>query len=428
MKKNLRVNTAIFDMVHTTPEAVDAYDEIKVNCALCLTSTRSKQLLATKTFGVNTAQLVDVGDDENLKVMSFNGFKVLSANTEPPKEPTIVVVNGGLVIEDCDKKSFDQFKGLYINGVAFHPKSLDTSNFMVNGGMIPYPDGATLLFQGLKLNNSFLRSAVQGSTYFVQGFPSNLNDLNHDSTGKAQQLLKETGIVAVEPLDLELLTNKNIRFDTRWLTVSEDNAEHLLPFVEGYVGVTIIPSGFKIMQGGKLDRLAIRRFGTRIYVDGDLQIHADEADALTAVEQLQVSGKVIVADSLADAFFAKCTQYEDVTVYQGEWIEHVGSDALVDREALEQSEEGTTFHFIDANVEISTDTPVGLLSEKLHRIILRDSSLTLGLGQHKVLNKKIDNHKSDIIIREHIQEVVPKQEPETKAYTETYINTAYFKL
>jgi len=428
MNKHLRVNSAVFDMVSATPEAIDAYDEIKINCALCLTSTRSKKLLATKRFGVNAAQLVDVGDDENVKVMSFNGFKVLSANMEPPKEPTIVVVNGGLVIEDCDKKSFDQFKGLYINGVAFHPKSLDTSNFMVNGGMIPYPDGATLLFQGLKLNNTFLKSAVQGSIYSVQGIPSNMDDLGRDITGKAQQLLKETGIVAVEPLDLELLANKNIRFDTRWLTVSEDNAEHLMPFVEGYVGVTIIPAGFTIMQGGQLDRLAVRRFGTRIYVDGDLQIHAEEADALTAVEQLQVSGKVVVADSLADAFFAKCTQYGDVTVYQGEWIAHVGSDALVDSELLEQFEEGATYHFIDANVEISVDTSVELLSEKLHRIILQDSSLTLGLGQHKALNKKIDNYKSDIIIREHIQQDEPKPEPETKAYTETYINTAYYKL
>jgi hypothetical protein len=428
MEKHLRVNTSIFDMISAAPESVDAYDEIKVNCSICLTTSRTRQLLARGTFGVNTSLLVDVGDDENVKVMTFNGLKALNTKVTAPKEPTIVVVNGALLVEDSDKKAFDQFKGIYVNGVVFHPKSLDTSNFMVNGAMIPYPDGAILMFQGLKLTDAFLKSAPHGSTYFVMGIPPNMGKDNNDLLGKGQVLLKENGIMAVNPLDLELLKNKNIRFDTCWVTVSEDNAEQLLPLVEGYIGMTIIPSGLKIMQGGKLDRLAIRRFGTRIYVDGDLQIHASEADAIEAVEQLEVSGRVIVADSLADAFLVKCKQYEDLTVYQGEWIEHVGSKMLLDREMLEASEEGATFRFEDADAEIAMDVPVELLLEKLHGIILQDSSLTLGLSQQKALIKKIENHDSDLIIREDIQQAEPKQEPETKTYTETRINTSYYKL
>jgi len=428
MDKRLRVNTAIFDMIATAPETVAEYAEIKVNCALCLTTPRTRQLMASSSFGVNTAQLVDVGDDEKVKIMNFNGFKTLRADAEPPKEPTIVVVNGGLVIEDCDKKSFDQFKGVYVNGVAIHPKSLDTSNFVVNGGMIPYPDGATLLFQGLQLTDAFLKSSPQGTTYFVQGIPSNLNELGGDFAGKAQQALKETGIKAVEPLDPELLKNKNVRFHTNWLTVSEENAEHLLPYVGGYLGVTLIPAGFKIMPGGTLDRLTVRRFGARLYVDGDLYIHEEEADAFASVEGLIVTGKVVVADSLADAFFAKCTQYEDVTAYLGEWIEQDGSDTLVDRESLEALGEGATFRFVGADAEIAEDVPAELLAEKIHQVILQDSSLKLGLAQQKALHKKIDNRGGDVLVRERIPQVEPQPQPETKSYEETRINTAYFKL
>jgi len=221
--------------------------------------------------------MVDVGDDENIRVKTFNGVEVLNTKVTAPKEPTIVVANGALIVEDSDKKTFDQFKGIYVNGVVVHPKSLDTSNFVVNGAMIPYPDGAILLFQGLKLTDAFLKSASQGSTYCVLGIPSNMGNKGNDLMGKSQIVLRESGIMAVDPLDLELLKNKNVRFDTSWVTVSEDNAEQLLPLVEGYIGMTLIPSGYKIMRGGILDSLAIRRFGVRIYVDGDLQIHAGEA-------------------------------------------------------------------------------------------------------------------------------------------------------
>ncbi len=277
MEKHLKVNTTIFDMISTTPELVNTYDVIKVNCTICLTTSRTRELLAGKKFGVNTTQMVDVGDDENIRVKTFNGVEVLNTKVTAPKEPTIVVANGALIVEDSDKKTFDQFKGIYVNGVVVHPKSLDTSNFVVNGAMIPYPDGAILLFQGLKLTDAFLKSASQGSTYCVLGIPSNMGNKGNDLMGKSQIVLRESGIMAVDPLDLELLKNKNVRFDTSWVTVSEDNAEQLLPLVEGYIGMTLIPSGYKIMRGGILDSLAIRRFGVRIYVDGDLQIHAGEA-------------------------------------------------------------------------------------------------------------------------------------------------------
>lgn len=428
MEKQLKVNATIFDMISTTPELVNAYNEVKVNCTICLTTSRTRELLARRKFGVNATLLVDVGDNENIRVKTFNGVEVLNTKVTAPKEPTIVVANGALIVEDSDKKTFDQFKGIYVNGVVVHPKSLDTSNFVINGAMIPYPDGAILLFQGLNLTNAFLKSASQGSTYCVLGIPSNMGNFGKDLMGKSQIAFKESGIMAIDPLDFDLLKNKNIQFDTCWVTVSEGNAEQLLPLVEGYIGMTIIPSGFKMMRGGMLDRLAIRRFGVRIYVDGDLQIHAGEADALAAVEQLQVNGRVIVADSLADTFFSKCSEYGDLTVYKGEWIENVGSEILLDREMLEASEEGATFRFEECNVEIAIDIPIELLSKKLHRIILQESSLTLGLSQHKALLKKIENHNSDLMIREHIEQAEPKQEPETKTITETRINTTYYKL
>ncbi|QHW33554.1 hypothetical protein GZH47_23995 [Paenibacillus rhizovicinus] len=430
MEKHLTVNTTIFDMISTTPEIINAYDEIRVNCTICLTTSRTRELLAGTKFAVNTTQLVDVGTEEPIRVMTYNGLEVLNAKVTAPTEPTIVVANGALIIEDSDKKTFDQYKGIYVNGFVLHPRTLDTSNFVINGTMIPYPDGAVLLFQGLKLTNAFLKSASQGSVYFVLGIPSNMDNFGNELLGKSQVMLKEAGITAVDPLDLEVLSNKNIRFDTCWVTVSEENAEQLLPLIEGYIGMTIIPSGFKFMRGGVLDSLAIRRFGNRIYVDGDLQIHAGEADALAAIEQLQVNGSVLVADSLADAFFAKCSHYGELSVYKGEWIEHVGSEVLLDREMLETLVDGATFRFEQSIVEVAIDIPVELLSKHLHGILLQDSSLTLGLDQHKALHKKIENHNSDLMIREHSQQPKPQQETATKSETiaETRINTTYYKL
>lgn len=430
MEKHLKVNTAILDMVSTKPENIEAYDKIKINCAMCLTSANTRRLLSQGNIGVNTSQVIDIGEDENVKVMAINGLKIITAKVTAPEEPTVLVVNGGLVIEDSDKKKLDQYKGVYVNGAVILPKSFDTSNFLVNGAFITYPDGAILIYQGLELTNAFIKSAIPGATYFVQGIPENLNGITGQISSGAGKVLKEIGLKLTEPIDFELLKSKNIRFETPWITAIEENAEQLMQVVSGNIGSTIIPAGHKLMKGGRLDMMAIRRFGKKIYVDGSLEISDEDADALEAAESLYVEGSVTVADCLADIFFKKCAKYGDLIVYKGEWVDITASEYTIDVELLEEMDKGATFNAAGSSIEISDDAGYELLSEKINEIILKNSTLIMNQKQQKALRRKIKNKDSNIIIRELevAQEPVQEMEPAPQNFVETKVNCSYYKL
>jgi hypothetical protein len=430
MEKHLNVNTSIVDMSSTNAKDIEGYDQIRINCSMCITTAKTRQLLSQGRININTSLVIEAGDDENLKVMVTNGVKSMNAKVSTPSEPTILAINGGLVIEDCDKKKLDQYKGVYVNGVVFHPMSFDTSNFSINGALIPYPDGAILIFQGLELTNSFIKSAIPGATYFVQGIPSNLDNIMGKLADDSHNMLENMGLKAVEPIDLQLLKSKNIHFETGWVTTIEENAEELMKIVSGYIGNTIIPTGYKIMEGGRLDMMAIRRFGNHIYVRGDLEICAEDADALAALEQLYVTGSVRIADSVADDFFGKCSKYGKLTVYKGEWIDISCTECKIRAELLEDMDNGVTFNFLDSNVEILSDVSAELLLEKVHGISLSDSTLTISVKQQKALSKKVHNEDSTIIIREYEdnQKPEPDPEPQKPNVAETRINCSYYKL
>lgn len=426
-EKHLRVNTGIMDLTSTTPETIAAYDKIKINCGLCLVTAKTKQLLSQSLFAVNTGSIFEVETDEGIKVQTINGFKKISADFPEPEEPTVLVINGAMIIEDSHKKKLDQYKAIVLNGATLHPKSFDTSNFHVNGALIPYPDGATLILQRLELTNSFIKSAIPGTTYFVQGIPADLKGLNDIGTGNMDALLMSTGLRAIEPLDLEALKNRNIRFYTNWVTTLEENAEQLMQMVDGYIGTTIIPAGYRVMPGGS-DMIAIRGFGKRVYVEGDLEINAKDAGALSAIEQLQVMGHVRLAESAADIFFEKCSKYGDLTVYQGEWVNLNNTDYTISKESLEEMEEGATFNFKNSTIQISPDVPAKLLSAKIYNIFLNNSDLTISLHQQNTIQKLSNSKNSEIHIREIEATKQPEPEPQQQDFIETKINTACYKL
>lgn len=428
MNKRLRVNTGIMDMISTKPEAIEAYDEIRINCGLCLTTAKTRQLLAQGKISINTANIYDVGVADEVESVVIAGVKKVTAKFSAPEKPTVLIINGALIIEDSDKKNLDQYVKVVINGVVLHPMSFDTSNFDLNGALIPYPDGATLILQELELTNSFIKSAVPGTTYFVQGIPSNISGIGKGMAKGAASVLKNTGIRAVEPLDLEALKSKNIRFYTGWVTALEENAEQLMKMVDGCLGNTVIPSGYSIMQGGRLDKLALRRFGKRIYVDGDLEIREEDAEVLAAVEHLVVEGKVRLADSIADIFFEKCTKYGKLTVYQGEWMDISRTEYTLNKELLEESEKGITFNIVDSSVEIAPDVTAELLLEKIHEIFLHHSTLTISLSQQNALRKLVRNNEGNITIREYESKKQSEPAPVKKDYIETKINSSYYKL
>ncbi len=428
MEKHLLVNTGVMDMVSTKLDAIQAYDYIRINCAFCLTTAKTRHLLSQGKIVINTSSVYDVGNDDNVEIVTVNGLKKIDAEFEASGKTTVLVVNGTLIIEDSSKRKLDQYKNVIIYGVALHPKSFDTSNFLVNGALIPYPDGATLILQELELTDTFIRASTPGTTYYVHGIPSNINEFVHDPEQGMSDVVKKTGLRATEKLDLALLKSKNIRFYTGWVTTLEENAEQLMRLVDGYIGSTIIPTGYKIMKSGRLNKMAVHRFGKRIYVEGNLEIHYEDADALISLEQLIVTGEVILAESVVEIFFEKCIKYNGLSEYKGEWLTISDTEFSINKEFLEGLENGGTFNITSSDVQINKDVSAELLSNKIHEIFLNESTLTISLNQQNALRKLIRNNDGNVCIREYECSKQPEPVPVKHDLSETRINCKYYKL
>jgi hypothetical protein len=331
-----------------------------------------------------------------------------------------------LFIEEGESKSLGQYKAVLLNGVVLHPASFDTSNITLNGANLAYPDGAIVMLQKLELDNAFINSAVPGATYFVLGVSEDMMSNGELDGEMAAAMMKNIGVSAVEPLDLDLLKSKGIRFNTPWITVSEENAQVLMTMVEGNYGSTIIPAGYKPMEKGRLDSIAVRRFGKRIFVKGDLEITPEDSNALSQVESLIILGSVRISEKLLDAFLSKCDKFGNLMVYEGEYIAVNGEEYTISQELMEDLEEGATFSFKDSMVQIPAEVPSELIQEKIHKIYLRSSTLTISLHQQKALRKLVESKEGNLSIRENAKE--PEPQVEDPNVVKTRINCSYYVL
>ena len=425
MEKHLIINAATVNMLRAKPETLKEYDLVNINCSVCITNPESRQLLAQGKININTAKVINLDVKDDIQVVKLNGLEKMKGAAALDREPALLVCNGALFIEEGEAKSLGQYKAVLLNGVVLHPASFDTSNITLNGANLAYPDGAIVMLQKLELDNAFINSAVSGATYYVLGVTEDVMK-SGGMNGDMAAMMKNIGISAVEPLDLDLLKSKGIRFNTPWITVAEENAQVLLPLVEGNYGSTIIPAGYKLMEKGRLDFIAVRRFGKRIFVKGDLEITNEDGNALSQVESLVVLGNVRISEKLLDAFLSKCDKFGNLMAYKGEYIAVNGEEYTMSSELLEDLEEGATFSFTDSMVQIPAEVSSELIRQKIHKICLHSSALTISLHQQMALRKLVENKEGNLSVRENAKE--PEPQVEDPNVVKTRINCSYYVL
>ena len=86
----------------------------------------------------------------------------------------------------------------------------------------------------------------------------------------------------------------------------------------------------------KLDGAALRKYGPKLYINGDLTLDANSKDVLGQVEFLRVSGSVKLPAALVDAFQNIDAEYNGLRVVKGTLITD-RVHAKIGRDALEQA-------------------------------------------------------------------------------------------
>ena len=316
--KKLNVDAVVLDLRHLTEETLAAYDQCEMDAVFALTNPQAQALL--NQYGVKLDVVQSIHCEEDVETTTINGKATLDGTSIPEKK-RVMVVNGKLSVKPDGVKALEQYCGIVVNGKLYCPESLAsvvTAKCTVNGKLCLYPDDAVILNSTTRLDKVFLLRA-QPKLYWAEKL-----------------------FIAVDPkLDAEALAAKGARFSSQKAILTERNAEILAPLFTEETELVILPEGTAVLEDDlELSAGTLRRYGTRLYVAGDVTVPEGAEELLGRMEYLHVAGDVLLPAALEEAFCAiPELEYQKLKLLKGHAI--VGAPKLrLNREMLQLYPEG----------------------------------------------------------------------------------------
>lgn len=380
-RKDLRVNCALCDVRNVTKELLDSYGEIRINAATIITSPAVQELLSHANVRINCANVIATEEDVHCSV--FNGSMVIKPSQTAPVKKTYLVLNGSLDIEAGSETALEGYVGIVVNGSVTCPESIADllrGKITANGSFCTYPDGCIRLKKSAELDRFFHLRTKQDALYYAA-----------------------KRVIALSPdINFEKLTEKNVRFSTQKLLVSETLAEAAVPLFDENVDIMVLPDGCAFVNDdAELDEALVKRYGGKLYVAGDLTISSKAAGLLDQVSFLRVDGDLLVARSLKDRVLSMDVEYGDLYTVGGSvlsgWSSHNISAYM-----LENAEDGLSAVGC-ANISIDADVMPELLREKLVSVIncasvscaSKEQTDVIGLLAHNVSSISLNGQDDD---------------------------------
>lgn len=346
MKKHLKINCATCDARKITEEVLASYENVKINCASLIVSPTAQALMTRFGVSVNCASVTEVPEDVQLS--SINGSHKITASDRLPRR-TYLLINGFLEIAPGSEKALESYVGIYVNGSLTCPESLSglLPNVTVNGGSTFYPDDAIVLKSTAVIDRLFALRA------------------------KPKLYWSERRMIMVDPqLDAAALAKKGAQFSTNEIIIAEGLVDALLPMVDERTQITIVPDGTAVIRDDvTLTGSSVKRYGSKLYILGDLNLTEASADDLEAITYLKVQGDAMVPEALRDLLLEKADIEGDLRIrnsFPGKRVADV-SVLRVSQWLLEQDKHGLLVEDC-ALVTIDADIPNEMILEKLHLV------------------------------------------------------------
>lgn len=345
--KQMIVNCSTCDMRSVSEETLKSYDQITVNAASVFVTPETKELLNRYNVMLNASAVMELPAGQNVRISTHNGAYTLTADGAPSAEERgVLIVNGALTIGSDALNAALAYEKILVNGAVMLPKSMagKLTNLHVNGGTETYPDGAIQLRRNAVIDKTFPLRARENALYWA-----------------ARRL-----VFTDTALDVEKLAQKGVRFSAKNAVLAESLAEAVAPLLTEDTDLLIVPDGTGfVTYDVKLNRRFLKKYGTKMYVNGDMTVEPDAADVLSEIEYLYVNGDVKVPAELMDAFAEVNAEYQDLVVQKaaGKVIED-NVRATVDKALLEKYPDGVVVSDC-VMLRIAKDVPPELLLERL---------------------------------------------------------------
>ncbi len=345
--KKMIVNCATCDMRKVSEETLQSYEQIVVNAATVMVTPAAKALMNRYNVTLNAAEVMEVPEGENVRVNSQNGSYELTGEGAPQAgELAILMVNGSLTVGIDALTAAQAYQKIKVNGSVLLPRSMagKLNNLSVNGKISVYPDGAILLKRNAVIDRTFSLRAKDGALYWA-----------------ARRLVFVDG-----SLDAEKLAAKGIRFSSQEALLAESLAERISPLLSDDTDITVVPDGTVfINDDGKMNRHFLKKYGPKVYLNGDLTVEDDAEEALAGIEYLHVNGDVKLPESLVESFEDVDAEYNELIVLKksGKMVQDQVR-ATVDKALLEKFSDGITVTDC-AFLKIASDVTPELILERL---------------------------------------------------------------
>lgn len=341
MEKKLCINTDVLDIRRIRQEDYADYDSIEINTDVVLANPESRKIFNRLPVELNCDNVVDV-EEGAVRVKVVNGMAQLKS-TEDADGLFYYIVNGVLDIAAGTQALLRRCVGMVVNGVVRYPESLSGSLGMitVNGTSVCYPDDAIVLKNNAVIDRLFALRAKQRLYW----------------TNKRM-------IMVDSQLEPAVLKAKGARFCAREVILAQSLVEGMIDLIDEQADIVVVADGTAVVpDDAKLDEALVRRYGTKLYIIGDLEVTADSAAALEQVERLTVRGDATVCAGLKDVFFGKVEVTGTVNLAKGTMV-NAQLDATVDKAMLEREPEGVELVSC-VNVRLAADLPPTLILERL---------------------------------------------------------------
>lgn len=344
MAKKFMINCATCDARKVTEETLSAYESVVINAATVLVSPEGKELLNRYGVTMNCANVFEIPSD--VEVCTINGsHRIESGDALGGKK--YLLVNGSLTIGPNTQQVMEQYVGITVNGSLTCPESISAAfgKIQVNGSTTCYPDGAIVL----------KRSAV----------------IDHLFTLRAKDSLywSPNRMIMVDPLlEPSKLASKGCTFSAKKVIIAASKVEEMIGMIDERAEIIIVPDGTSVITDDvNLDALTVKKYGTKLYILGDLTANEESTGALEALEYLNVRGDAKVTAELKTPLMEKLTeisgQVKTPKIIKGRRI----TDKMtvrISRWMLEKEPEGLVISDC-MTVKIDEDIPKELILQKL---------------------------------------------------------------
>lgn len=331
--KKMIINCDICDTRTMSVEAYDKYEQIIINADLLIVNSKSKELFNSLPTICNVDETIEVEDDRKFNFITSNGNYEIKPNMQVD-DNTILVVNGCLKINPDAEDVLKNYYKICVNGVVKCPKSLEgcMKSLSLNGSIDFYPDDCIMLDEYFTLDKYFPIRAKNNGKYHAAN----------------------TVILSDEDVDVNKLIEKNIQFSTKTFITTETMLEKSIVLFDETVKLIVSPSDCKLIcENVILDQTLFEKYGSNMFIYGNLVINEDSSSVIKKIEKLIVKGCIYIKKQFVEDLKNIDVEYDALSIESGRKIENKPSVTL-DNTLFTHSPDG--IHVLNtANVNIKDD-------------------------------------------------------------------------